>query len=188
MTIRTVIKEEQDNRAESENTAKSVVVQDRVKINQSKISYKAERQGISSQKSIIKTPVKTPEKKISSIELMQKARTLMVSDQNAAISLLEKNKENLQPDTDYYALLANLYQRQKRFDDAIVSYYQALSIAPDKGELWIGIGLAFLGTGEKSKALSEFQRASSSVNISSALKQYADQQIRKIVDESRKVH
>jgi hypothetical protein len=47
----------------------------------------------------------------------------------------------------------------------------------DKGELWIGIALAYRGTGEENNAMQAFKQALISENISPQLRQYASQQI-----------
>lgn len=143
---------------------------------------KIESQTPNDVKSLTKTPV-IPDIKIvktskASSDWLYQARLLMVNDQTEAIKLLEQHLHDANHDTDYYALLANLYQRQKSFDNAIITYKKALDIAPDNGELWIGIALAYQGTGEVDNAQMAFKRAYRSVNISPALKQYAGQQIR----------
>ncbi len=139
------------------------------------------KKSITVEKTALKTPEKTffnkqPAKK-GSAELIQQARLLMSEDQNEAVKLLESKLKETTPDSDYYALLANLYQRKKRFSDAIIFYRKALEIAHYKGELWIGIALAYRGTGEMDNSEMAFKKAIRSSTISPALKQYAEQQI-----------
>lgn len=110
-------------------------------------------------------------------QIVFQARKLMVRDQNSAIQLLKDNLKLLSPDADYYSLLANLQQRQKTYDEAIISYRKALEITPYKGELWIGIALAYRGTGEEENSIKAFKRALSSDDISPELRAYATQQI-----------
>lgn len=133
------------------------------------------------EKTVGKPPVKTRfNKKIaqkSSAALIQQARLLMSQDQNKAVKLLEGNVEKTTPDADYYALLANLYQRKKRFADALDVYRKALETAPDKGELWIGIALAYRGIGQMDNAASAFINALQTEDISPELKRYALQQV-----------
>ncbi|MCK5649567.1 MAG: hypothetical protein KAI22_11880, partial [Gammaproteobacteria bacterium] len=62
-------------------------------------------------------------------------------------------------------------------DKAIVYYRKALEIAPQKGELWIGIALAYRGTGEQDNAVRAFKQALITDEISSELRNYALQQI-----------
>jgi len=128
-------------------------------------------------KSLVKIPVKSKQPEIDNIELIHQARLLMADDYTVAIQFLEHNLEKTTPDSDYYALMANLYQRQERFDEAIIFYQKALKITPDKGELWIGIALAYQGTGEIDNSQRAFKKAVISKNINPALKQYAAQRI-----------
>ncbi|MCW8931772.1 MAG: tetratricopeptide repeat protein [Gammaproteobacteria bacterium] len=124
----------------------------------------------------VKAPIKSTQKK-SSEDIVYQAGQLMVSNQSAAIQLLEENIKRVSPDADYYSLLANLQQRRKKYDNAIISYRKALELEPNKGELWIGIALAYRGTGEENNALKAFKQALNSIDISSELKQYAAQQL-----------
>ncbi len=112
-------------------------------------------------------------------QIITQARTIMASDIHSAVKLLEKNLDNVKVDVDYYSLLANLYQRQQRYDDAIVIYRKALAIKPQNGELWIGIALAYKSNGEIENEQQAFQRAVKSTNIRPELRQYAVQQLKK---------
>ena len=127
-------------------------------------------------KTSVKTSVKKQQDKKSSAELIQQARVLMAEDQNGAIKLLENNIQNITPDGDYYAMLANLYQRKHLYDEAIIFYRKALNVKPDSGEIWIGIALAYRETGETDNSEMAFNKAIRSNTLSPALKQYAEQQ------------
>ncbi len=124
-----------------------------------------------------KTIVKSAPKRITSDDLVYQAGQLMTTDQVSAIELLEKNIKDVKPDIDYYSLLANLQQRQKNYDRAIVLYRKALKLAPYLGELWIGLALAYRATGENEEAIKSFKKAITSAEISPELKQYAMQQV-----------
>ena len=184
VTVKTIIKEEE---VKKEPEKKMVVTKLDDQVKEAPSVIKKDKQE-EAEKLVIKTPVKkdnknkpqTEKQLLSSMAIVHEARVLMANDQSAAIKKLEDNLNNTVPGTDYYALLANLYQRQKRFDDAIVYYKKALAIAPDKGDLLIGIALAYQGTGEIKNAQEAFRRAHNSVDISPSLKQYALQQLRKI--------
>ena len=130
---------------------------------------------------VVKVPVKSSVKSIvnkkTTEQVVYQARQLMTLNQTAAIQLLEENLKEVSPDTDYYSLLANLQQRRQKFDKAIVYYRKALEIAPQKGELWIGIALAYRGTGEQDNAVRAFKQALITDEISSELRNYALQQI-----------
>ncbi len=128
-------------------------------------------------KATVKSPVKPLPIKITSEEVVYQAGQLMATDQNAAIQLLKEKIKLVSPDADYYSLMANLQQRRNEYDDAIVSYRKAIEMAPDKGELWIGIALAYRATGEESNAKKAFKEALTSIEISTELKRYAERQL-----------
>ncbi|MCU7834426.1 MAG: tetratricopeptide repeat protein [gamma proteobacterium symbiont of Taylorina sp.] len=110
------------------------------------------------------------------LEIVNQARQLMSKDISKAIELLEQNLIIITPDADYYATLANLYLRQKHFDNAIFNYQQALKLDKNKGELWIGLALSYKGSGAADKAEKAFKQAANSSDISPQLRDYAKQQ------------
>ncbi len=124
-------------------------------------------------------PVKDKQLQNKSEGIMLQARNLMITDLGAAILLLEKELQTIPPNVDYYSLLANLYQRQQRYDDAIVFYQKALKKAPQKGNLWVGIALAYRSNGEYADEQNAFKKAALARDISPALRQYAIQQVKK---------
>lgn len=128
-------------------------------------------------KTTVKTPLKSLPRTITSEEVVYQAGQLMETNQGAAIQLLKEKIKLVSPDADYYSLMANLQQRRKEYDEAIISYRKALEIAPDKGELWIGIALAYRGTGEEANAKKAFKQALTSIEISRELKRYAQKQL-----------
>ncbi len=121
---------------------------------------------------------KTPVQKNNSV-IINNARQLMTNDVTKAIGLLELNLKEITPSPDYYALLANLYLRKQRYNDAILFYQRALKQEQDKGEYWIGLALSYKGKGEIKDSKKAFKQASYCTNISSQLKLYAKQQYTK---------
>ncbi|RKZ91813.1 MAG: hypothetical protein DRQ43_09685 [Gammaproteobacteria bacterium] len=121
---------------------------------------------------------KTPVQKNNSV-IINNARQLMTNDVTKAIGLLELNLKEITPSPDYYALLANLYLRKQRYNDAILFYQRALKQEQDKGEYWIGLALSYKGKGEIIDSKKAFKQASYCTNISSQLKLYAKQQYTK---------
>jgi tetratricopeptide (TPR) repeat protein len=124
------------------------------------------------------TKVKKQRSEKSHSELVYQARLLMKDDDNKAIQLLENNISKITPKADYYALLANLYQRKKHYTRAITLYKKALNTVPDKGEIWIGVALAYRGAGDRKNSEKAFKKALILGNISPQLKQYAAQQVK----------
>lgn len=137
----------------------------------------------SSLKLKIKSPVNTRVKirkkdtLLNAETIMYQARLLMADDQTGAIQLLESNIKKISPDADYYALLANLNQRRQNYDNAIVYYRKALEMSPHKGEIWIGIALAYQSTGEENNAVAAFKQALTTDDLSLELRAYVRQQM-----------
>ncbi len=124
-------------------------------------------------------PIRKKKIEDKTLTVMSRARVLMASDIASAVKILEDNLKSVKENADYYSLLANLYQRQQRYDEAIVYYRKALLIKPEQGELWIGIALAYRSNGEYDNEQQAFQQALQSRSIRPELRQYAAQQLKK---------
>ncbi|MCP3850926.1 MAG: tetratricopeptide repeat protein [Gammaproteobacteria bacterium] len=193
--IETVLKEDEKTavkREAIEKQAKTIIIPVKNDIESVQLTRKERKQGTlqaekkitsvkeslpAKEKIVIQSIVKSAPKRITSDDLVYQAGQLMTTDQVSAIELLEKNIKDVKPDIDYYSLLANLQQRQKNYDRAIVLYRKALKLAPYQGELWIGLALAYRATGENEEAIKSFKKAITSAEISPELKQYAIQQV-----------
>jgi len=108
--------------------------------------------------------------------VISQAQQLMQKDVTKSIALLEENLARVIPNSDYYALLANLYLREQRFNEANSFYQKALKKDQKNGNLWIGLALSFQGLGNNDNARKAFKQASVSSKISPKLQQYAKQQ------------
>ncbi len=124
-------------------------------------------------------PVRKDKTEDKALALMSRARVLMASDVASAVKILEDNLKAVKENADYYSLLANFYQRQQRYDEAIVYYRKALKIRPEQGELWIGIALAYRSNGEYDNERQAFQQALQSRKIRPELLQYAARQLKR---------
>lgn len=76
-----------------------------------------------------------------------------------AVVLLEKHAAAASQDADYLALLATLYQRNHRHADAIARYNQALTLRPQEGRWWMGLGLSCESDKKMDAAAQAYQRA-----------------------------
>lgn len=97
-----------------------------------------------------------------------------------AIAVLEQTRALAQStrDADSPALLAALYQRAGRNDDAVNAYRDALAIRPDESRWWVGLGIALEGQGDSVTARGAYQRALGSGRLPPNLARYADDRIK----------
>ncbi|MCU7938214.1 MAG: tetratricopeptide repeat protein [gamma proteobacterium symbiont of Bathyaustriella thionipta] len=151
--------------------ARKQIIKEKVPVKVSSVNVKV--------KSPVKNQTKTSKIKssVTTEKLIYQARLLMSDNQIEAIELLENNSKKISPDADYFSLLANLYQRRQNYDNAIVYYRKALEIAPNKGEIWIGLALAYQTTGEEDNAAAAFKQALTKDDLSLKLRAYAREQI-----------
>jgi tetratricopeptide (TPR) repeat protein len=78
---------------------------------------------------------------------------------DAAINLLQNSAALFTEDTEYFALLAVLYQEQGQFIKAARIYNQLTKIEPQKTIWWVGLGMALENAGKKNAAKEAYQRA-----------------------------
>jgi MSHA biogenesis protein MshN len=100
-----------------------------------------------------KNPNHAPFIKLKSHILVEQGRI------DAAISLLQKSTALFTEDTEYFALLAVLYQEQGQFIKAARIYNQLTKIEPQKTIWWVGLGMALENAGKKNAAKEAYQRA-----------------------------
>lgn len=106
------------------------------------------------------------------------ARILMEQNANiTAISILLRNPPSLAADSDYHALLAALYQKNKQHHKAATLYSQLLKLRNNHGVWWLGMAISLEALGKDSQAKSAYEKAKNSGNLSKGLYQYTDQRV-----------
>ncbi len=106
------------------------------------------------------------------------ARLLMDSgDISKAISVLEQYRPQIDRDTEYHAMLAALYQRNNRHQDAAGLYRALLRYVPNKEVWWVGLGISLEAMQSRGDALTAFRRARTLPTLSSKLQKYVDNRI-----------
>ena len=100
-----------------------------------------------------KTPNHAPFIKLKSHILAEQGKV------DAAINLLQNSAALFTEDTEYFALLAVLYQEQGQFIKAARIYNQLTKIEPQKTIWWVGLGMALENAGKKNAAKEAYQRA-----------------------------
>ena len=94
-----------------------------------------------------------------------------------AIVLLEEINPDVASNSDYYALLAALYQRGAQYKKAALVYEKLLSVYPGKAVWWMGLGLSLQTTERKQDALSAYKKALVSQGLNPDLKRFIQTRI-----------
>jgi len=89
-----------------------------------------------------------------------------------AVDLLERINPDVASNSDYYALLAALYQRSAQYKKAAVVYEKLLRVYPGRAVWWMGLGLSLQSTERKQDALSAYKRALSAQGLTVELKRF----------------
>jgi Tfp pilus assembly protein PilF len=99
---------------------------------------------------------------------------------NQAAEVLAHDAPAPADDPDYHALLAALMQRAGRHDDAVVSYRRLLSVQPQNGLWWMGLGISLSATGQRQQAQDAFNRALTDRNLPDRLRQFLNDQLQQL--------
>ena len=86
---------------------------------------------------------------------------LQLNRDQQAITLLREHAPPVAQDPEYHALLAALYQRAGRYDDAIALYRDLLQRNPHQALWWMGLAMALEASQRPANALSAYQQARS---------------------------
>lgn len=106
------------------------------------------------------------------------ARILMDQNDNVtAISVLLRNPPSQKVDSDYHALLAALYQKNKQHHKAATLYSQLLKYRQNQGVWWLGMAISLEALGNQEQARSAYEKAKNSGNLSKGLYQYTNQRV-----------
>ena len=95
---------------------------------------------------------------------------------DAALALLEKNQDQTR-NVDLLALKAALYQRANRHAEASESYRLAITLRPQEGRLWLGMGIALEAQNNWREAKSAYEQALQYVGPNDALQNYLRQRL-----------
>jgi MSHA biogenesis protein MshN len=97
-------------------------------------------------------------------------------DFDAAIRTLESVSAYAGADAGYYSLLAAVFQRASRHEEAAKQYRNALALMP-RNAIWLmGLGISLRALGESNQAQDAFKRAASTGTLSSELQAYVVKQ------------
>lgn len=76
-----------------------------------------------------------------------------------ALRVLEANRPSFNADPDYYAILAAVNQKLNRFQQAADIYSQLVTLQPNSGIYWMGLGISLEGSGHSREAIDAYQYA-----------------------------
>jgi Flp pilus assembly protein TadD len=99
---------------------------------------------------------------------------------NVALTTLQSINPPLQGNSNYYGLMAGLYERLGQPQRAIDLYQQLLVQYPDKAVWWLGLGVCLEATGRSEEALAAYQRAGGSGALNPQLQEYVNNRIQKL--------
>ncbi len=94
-----------------------------------------------------------------------------------AVAVLERARPTVAADSEYYALLAALYQQLEKHAQAAQVYQQILLRNPGAAHWWMGLALAQEAMGETTRALDAFQRAQRAGGLSDEVLKYIQARI-----------
>ncbi len=106
------------------------------------------------------------------------ARVLLAQGQGAAaVRLLEQHRPSAGQALDYDALLAALYQRTGRYQQAVDLYRRLVATRPRRGAWWLGLGLALEGTGQPAQAREAYTEAVRTGTLDAASRAYVQRRL-----------
>lgn len=102
------------------------------------------------------------------------------NDYDRALGVLRACKGDVSRDAEYNTLLGAVLQHLARPGEAADAYRAALRAAPQAGTAWIGLGLSLLAQDHRPEAAEAFRRAVATGSLSQEVKDYAEQQLRRL--------
>ena len=94
-----------------------------------------------------------------------------------AVAVLERSLPQISQDLDYYALLAALYQRQGRHENAVALYQNMLKQNAMVGIWWIGMGISLEKMNQSEAARKAYEKARASGTLAAQMLQYTDNRL-----------
>ena len=94
-------------------------------------------------------------------------------EKDAAVSILKTYRPKAAADTEYDAFLAAVLQQLGHYGEAGEIYRKLLSVEPGSGSGWIGLAMSHDSLGNRTDALSAFERALNTGSLKTPLARYA---------------
>lgn len=101
-------------------------------------------------------------------------------DYDKALEVLRGCKGDVSRDPEYNTLLGAVLQHMARPGEAADAYRAALRAAPQMGTAWVGLGLSLAAQDHRPEAAEAFRRAVATGSLSREVKDYAEQELRRL--------
>ena len=98
-------------------------------------------------------------------------------DAAGALQVLREHGAAAANNAEYRAFAAALLQRMNRHSEALDEYRAALTVSPNVGVWWVGLGLSFEATAEPGKAAEAFMRARATGTLSADVAQFVEHKL-----------
>ncbi len=98
-----------------------------------------------------------------------------------AEKLLDDARRAGHTDAELHAFLAAVHQRASKHGDAIKSYREALTLRPEEGRWWVGLGISLEAQQEAGTARDAYRRALDTGRLPANLARYAEDRIKALV-------
>ena len=94
-----------------------------------------------------------------------------------ALTVMEASRRAAADNPDYIAFQATLYQRVGKHDEAVKTYTEAVTLNPQEGLWWLGMGISLEAAQDWGSAEKAYQRAIDSGALDDNLLKYARQRL-----------
>jgi MSHA biogenesis protein MshN len=94
-----------------------------------------------------------------------------------ALAVMEASRRAGAENPEYVAFLAALYQRAGKHAEAVKTYSEAITLNPQEGRWWLGMGISLEAVQDRDAASAAYQRAINSGVLDDRLLQYARQRL-----------
>ena len=98
-------------------------------------------------------------------------------DEAGALALLETHRAQTAPDAAYLGLLATLYQRAARHEEARDTFRQALALRSDESRWWTGLGISLEALQDWAAARDAYQHSLLNTQTEPRVRRYAEQRL-----------
>lgn len=94
-----------------------------------------------------------------------------------ALAVMQGSRRAAADNPEYVAFLATLYQRAGMHAEAVKTYNEAVTLNPQEGRSWLGLGISLEAVQDRSAAGAAYQRAIGSGTLDDNLLRYARQRL-----------